>query len=95
MKKYKDMEEITGYFVDIPEGGQIMSKVNNDVVDQSIADYASENGCTYLPETSTEYGLVEWVGDEPQIYSVKIDNQPVDVQPVINGAHPVRKPKPL
>lgn len=86
MKKDKKMsEEITGYYIDIPEGGQGISV--NGAEQVPIANYTDG---TVIAETPTHYGTIEWVEDP---ISVEVDGNPVDVQPLIGGLHPTQRPK--
>lgn len=84
-KKHKDV--ITGYYIDIPEGGQMIS-VNGaeEVAVDSVPNAA------YTAETETHYGLIEW-GADVEIEEVEVDGNPVEVQTLIGGTHPVAKPK--
>lgn len=86
-KKPKKMDNITGYYIDLPTGANSI-KVNDE--DEVALDQYT--GGTITPETETHYGLIEW-GATPEITSVLINGNPVEVQPLIGGLHPPQRPK--
>ena len=81
-------EDITGYFVDLPTGSNSISV--NGGEDTPLQEYT---GGIYTPETSEAYGLIEWNASEPITEVIINGNEPIDVQPLIAGHHPVAKPK--
>lgn len=88
-KPKKKMQDITGYYIDIPEGGQMIDSINGDHVGATVDQYT---GATYTAETSTHYGLLEW-DNTTAIEEIYIDGQPVNVQSLIGGQHPIARPK--
>lgn len=83
----KPKRMITGYYIDLPTGASSI-KVNEE--DEVALDQYT--GGTITPETETHYGLVEW-GASPAITSVYINGNPVQVETLIAGHHPVARPK--
>lgn len=87
-KPNKKMEEITGYYIDLPTGSNSIAV--NGGEDTPLSTYTDG---IVTPETETHYGLVEW-GATPEIESVVINGDtPVEVEALIAGHHPVAKPK--
>lgn len=88
MKKDKKMEEITGYYIDLPEGSNSIAV--NGGEDTPLVNYTDG---IVTPETETHYGLVEW-GNAIEITSVVVNGDtPVEVETLIAGHHPVARPK--
>lgn len=87
-KKKPKMEEITGYFIDLPEGANSIAV--NGGEDTPLSTYA---GGAYTPETSTHFGLVVWDASTAITSVVVNTDTPVEVQTLIAGHHPVAKPK--
>jgi hypothetical protein len=85
VKKHNKM--ITGYYIDLPTGYQTIAVNGGEEV--AVDQYT---GGIVTPETKTHYGLVEWDATT-EISVVEVNGQPVDVQPLIAGHHPVAKPK--
>lgn len=81
--------QITGYYIDIPSGATTVTSVNEEAVNKTFDQYAN---ATYVAETETHYGTLEWT-ENPEITSVVIDGNPVDVQPLIGGVHAPQRPK--
>lgn len=82
------MEEITGYFVDLPQGANSIAV--NGGEDTPLGEYT---GGIYTPETENLYGLVEW-SNETSIYDVVVNgNETLSVQYLIGGLHPTQRPK--
>lgn len=83
--KNKHMEEITGYYIDLPEGAQKIDGVE-------FVNYDPSNLVEYSPEDAQYFGQLVWDASEV-MDTVKIDGADLPVSPVLNGAHPDRKPK--
>lgn len=92
-KKPKKMPEVTGYYIDLPEGAQEVAEVNSEEINQLLADYElSTPGVIYSLETDTLFGVIEW-DDSVEILSAVIDNTAVTVNELIGGAHAPQRPK--
>lgn len=90
--KYFTMpEEITGYYVDLPEGAANISVNGGETM--TLEQYAqSTASVTYTPETPTEYGGFEW-DNSTAIESVVVDGEPVQINELLGGAHRPTRPK--
>ena len=86
------MEEVTGYWVEIPEGATEMTEVNGSPVGMSFSEYAEQTNGIYTPETSTQFGTFEW-GDGELITSAVIGTVNPQVHELIGGAHAPTRPK--
>lgn len=81
--------EITGYYVDLPEGATTIERVNGDEINLPLCEYTA---ATYVPETSTHYGTLEWDASVEILY-VMVNGEELTVNPLIGGVHSPQRPK--
>lgn len=82
------MGDITGYYIELPEGAQQLDAVNGEGWNVPFSEYPN---ATYVAETQTHYGTLEWYGME--VTEVIVDGSSVQINPLIGGVHSPQRPK--
>lgn len=83
----KPKKMITGYYIDLPTGSNSIGVNGEEEV--PLSTYTAG---MVTAETDTHYGLVEW-DNSTAIVSAMVNGNPVEVQTLIGGHHPVARPK--
>lgn len=89
LNKYSNMSEITGYYIDLPQGAQQLDAVNGEGWNVPFSEYPD---ATYTAETSTHYGTLEW-DNTNEITEVIVDGHSMEVQTLIGGYHAPQRPR--